>query len=174
MGRMTSAPTPLARQGARRSGISIHAAWPGRDVIKPSLTIETGDAQVGPTTLDDESWQEVETSEGVRKGRILTGVFWFPLMVHVEAESEQDRDRVLDVCSMLFRVIFRDKFRQVGISYLDISTQKNPEETGPGGLLFPGTLTIQVQSQFTCFVDYELFQMINSLNMQNMKFSVGG
>ena len=172
-GSIPPAPTPETRKAIRRSGISVNDAWPEREAIRPALSIETGDTEVGPTTLDSEQLYEFVNADGeTRKGQRLSGTMYFPLLIYLEAETERDRDAVLDLVSFLYRFIFRDKFRSVGISYLDISTQKNEPEDRQGIKIFPGSVTLQVQSEFKCYLDYALFTKINAINLQSMNFGV--
>jgi hypothetical protein len=89
----------------------------------------------------------------------------------VVAKTTTDREILTDMVTAYVRFVFRDKFLKEKIEYLDIMAGDAGEEGDtPENKRFSGSITIRCQTQFSQRVDRSLYELIQSVNMDDIKY----
>ena len=167
-------PGVKSAQGQRQ--LWIYRASPNRETGLPAIFVEAEPADCSIAMLGQELVRQ-EFEFDATLGRdvlvedIYSGPIFIPVKLTVVAKTTTDREILTDLVTAYVRYVFRDKFQKEKIDYLDIQAGDAGEEGDtPADRRFFGSLTVHCQTQFHQVIDRRLYDLIQSINMDDIKY----
>ncbi len=154
----------------------IYRANPSRTTGLPAIFVEADIADVSIAQLGTEIMrQEFEYDETLKKevlkADIYAGPIFIPVKLTIVAQKTTDREILTDMVTGMVRHVFRDRFLKEKIEYLDIQAGDSGEDGDtPADRRFYGTLTVKCQTQFSHYVDRSLYDLVQSVNLDGIKY----
>lgn len=150
------------------SKIRIYRSFPTRVEHYPAITISAGAHDASLTALGNQKEEASERIEGgVLKSQTYTGHTVVPIVLTVHTkESQQDRDLIRDILIQILRILAAPLFSNYGIGYSTIAVGADEQELDDDGkVLYTGTVTIDVNTDYTQVIDVdpESDQLINNI-----------
>jgi hypothetical protein len=167
-------PGVASAQGQRQ--LWIYRANPKRTTGLPAIFVEAEPADASIAMLGQEITRQEFEYDPVLKRDVLvediySGPLYIPVKLTVVATTTTDREILTDMVTGFVRYVFRDKFLKEKIEYLDIQAGDAGEEgDNPANMRFYGSLTVRCQTQFFHRVDRRLYDMIQSIDMDDIKY----
>ena len=167
-------PGVSSEQGQRQ--LWIYRANPKRTTGLPAIFVEAEPADASIAMLGQEIMRQEFEYDPILKRDVLmadiyAGPIFIPVKLTVVAKTTTDREILTDMVTAYVRFVFRDKFLKEKIEYLDIMAGEAGEEGDtPENKRFSGSITIRCQTQFSQRVDRSLYELIQSVNMYDIKY----
>lgn len=170
-----STPGVTSEQGQKQ--LWIYRADPNRETGLPAIFVESDPADASIAQLGQEVMREVYGTDPVTGiedsllARVYAGPLFIPVKITVVAKTTTDREILTDMVTGFVRFVFRAKFQENRIEYLDIKAGEG-EVTGdtPADRRFLGTLTVHCQTQMSQTIDVRLYDIIQSINLDDLKY----
>lgn len=148
--------------------LRIYRSFPTRAEHYPAITVSAGAHDASLTALGTDKEEASERIEGgVLQSQTYTGHTVVPIILTVHAkESQQDRDLLRDILIQILRILARPMFSRFGIGYSTISVGADEQEIDDDGkVIFTGTVTIDVNTDYTQVIDVSPTsnQLINNI-----------
>jgi len=167
-------PGVKSAQGQRQ--LWIYRANPNRETGLPAIFVEAEPADCSIAMLGQELVRQVFEFDEILKRDVLvedvySGPIFIPVKLTVVAKTTTDREILTDMVTAFVRYVFRDKFQKEKIDYLDIQAGDAGEEgENPANRRFFGSLTVRCQTQFHQVIDRRLYELIQTINMDDIKY----
>jgi hypothetical protein len=171
-------PAGKPQQGDRQ--LWIYRANPNRTTGLPAIFVEADPADCsigqmgsGNAEIMGTIYAEDPNNPGKQylKTRIHGGTIFIPVKLTIVAKTTSDRGILTDFVTGLVRVVFRQKFQESRIEYLDIEAGDSGEEGDtPANKRFFGSLKVRCQTQSKLFVDESLRARVMSVNLAGLQF----
>ncbi len=149
----------------KKRQIAIYRGWPKRQTKYPAILVETESGDFSISTVGHEEAYDVVDNAGVVKDIVYAGAMTIPVRLTILAKSATDREKLTDLLSIYVRFVFRDKFYESNIPYLDISSGEDGEEVVDGETIYKGRVVIRCQTEFQQKIDMSLIDAVNAIDL---------
>jgi hypothetical protein len=147
--------------------INIWRDFPQRAERYPFIVVTTKAGKSDMTYVGDEFsaeiTEEIEDKNGPKgTGLLFSGMLEITVNIIIACKSLRDVEAITDLTLFFIRHLFRDKFYNERISYTKITIEGQRFEDG----IFSNSLTIPVYTEFNNIVPLDLYETIQSLNLE--------
>ena len=149
----------------KQTKISIYRGFPKRIELYPAIIIEAeaGDASI--TFLGEEQYNENRDELGRLISIKYGGPMTLPIKLTIQARTVTDMERIVDLCVVFLRFLFRNKFAEFGFAYTKINPGSDSHDIVDNEPLFSRTLTIDVYTEYSATIDGSLFVDIEKITL---------
>lgn len=152
------------------SQCDIRSDYPQRITKLPIIVVTLGGGDLSMTYLGDEFMQETTIEEDGLKGYLYGGMFDITVNIEVWAGTKRDIEHLSDIVGVYVRYLFRKKFFEKNIAYTSMRnsgiTSEEGNVEGPNKVIFKNSIEVSVKTEFTHYLDKELYDTIQDLDFQ--------
>lgn len=154
------------------SQVDIRSDYPQRISKLPIIVVTLGGGDMSMTYVGDEFMKETSVEVDGIKGYLYGGFLKIGVNIDILAGTKRDIEHLSDIVGVYVRYLFKKKFLEKNIAYVDITnggiTSEEGSVEGPNKVVHRNTITIECQTEFTHYLDKDLYDTI-----QNIDFQIG-
>lgn len=152
------------------SQCDIRSDYPQRITKLPIIIVTLGAGDLDITYLGDEFMRKTDVKKDGIDGYLYGGQLKLKVNINIWAGSKRDIEHLSDIVGVYVRYLFREKFLKKNIAYTKIGNLGiSADEENVGGSnrnIFKNIISTDVTTEFTHYLDRDLYETIQSLNFQ--------
>lgn len=141
--------------------LKIYHAFPNRVEFFPTLVVSVSGVNASMTYLQEDFLSEDEENI-VYSGRLM-------MTVHLTCYTRTtlDREKIMDHTLIFVRHLFRDKMKEIGVEYKDITLSSEAQELDvENQVMYSQSVDIECYLEYKAQIDQSLVKTIKSIGLE--------
>jgi len=146
--------------------IKIYRSFPRRVQFYPSILVEADSGDASVSYLGQEIYRENKNATtGIVESVSFSGKLTVPINISVLTKSTTDRERLADLVTVYVRYLFKKKFEECGIHYINIKVSGESQAEERNEVVYKNGLIVDCYTEYENEVPVALINTIEKFNV---------
>jgi len=149
------------------SQVDIRSDYPHNITKLPIIVVTLGGGNANMTYVGDELLRQATVETDGVNGYLYGGIMTLSVQIEILAGSKRDIEHLSDLVTVYMRFLFKKKFYEQNMAYTEVTNtgiSTKEDVTGSIKTVFENTIGTKITSEFSGFIDKELYETISGLN----------